>query len=497
MKNAPCLKSFDELDTLTFEESKPYQRIAQKMAATQFVDLYEKFKDTIKKDETGQGRSRWGFELETYHLKTLDPETSNGCRYVEDTDIKYLKYDKSVDFIITSEYLGFMLELIPGVPFRSFVHGKEILDSFKHIRKTLYEKGKPGSEFFWGGNMNTIGTKWGLEARGMGGLTQEEVASRNPLNHTRYADERLIYFHPRYLSYTRNIPGRTKRPVEAFYPLFKDVNTDLENVLENETRAGFCHIDGLVISCGQSSLQATFECYDLDEARRVYDQFHYFTAIFQALSANTPTIKDKLIDYDVRIPAWEQCNDARNPRERPDPSKPNQGIEKSRAGPLNFYISKMSKKMRKIYNDRRYTINIKQKKYIKKLMKKRGLEIDQDLLNHIASVLVRQSVHLADPRMLDQPEGSTDAFELFNGSLWNDLRFKPPPTLDSDIGWRVEFRTMDAQTTPEQNFLFCHALLILFRLITDKKLNLNFLIPITKVRRKILNFRFFIIFGKI
>ena len=160
MKNAPCLKSFDELDTLTFDETRPYQRIGQKMAATQFINLYQKFKDRIRKDETGQGRTRWGFELETYHLKKLDPEAHNGCRYVEDSEIKYLKDDKSIDFMIIGEYLGFMLELIPGAPFHSFVYGKDILDTFKHIRKTLNNKGKPGSEFFWGGNMHTIGTRW-------------------------------------------------------------------------------------------------------------------------------------------------------------------------------------------------------------------------------------------------------------------------------------------------------------------------------------------------
>lgn len=34
-------------------------------------------------------------------------------------------------------------------------------------------------------------------------------------------------------------------------------------------------------------------------------------------------------------------------------------------------------------------------------------------------------------------------FENLQSTNWNSLRFKPPPTADSAIGWRVEFRPMD------------------------------------------------------
>jgi glutamate--cysteine ligase catalytic subunit len=70
-------------------------------------------------------------------------------------------------------------------------------------------------------------------------------------------------------------------------------------------------------------------------------------------------------------------------------------------------------------------------------------------------------------------------FEVLQGTTWNDIRLKPPPSLDSDIGWRVEFRTVDCQITPEQNFLFTHAILVLFRLLTCDQMRLNFYIPIS------------------
>jgi glutamate--cysteine ligase catalytic subunit len=36
-------------------------------------------------------------------------------------------------------------------------------------------------------------------------------------------------------------------------------------------------------------------------------------------------------------------------------------------------------------------------------------------------------------------EEGTQHFEQFQSTNWNSIRFKPPPTFNSDIGWRVEF----------------------------------------------------------
>jgi glutamate--cysteine ligase catalytic subunit len=38
---------------------------------------------------------------------------------------------------------------------------------------------------------------------------------------------------------------------------------------------------------------------------------------------------------------------------------------------------------------------------------------------------------------------NTFLFENFNSTNWNSVRFKPPPGLESDIPWRVEFRTLE------------------------------------------------------
>lgn len=37
------------------------------------------------------------------------------------------------------------------------------------------------------------------------------------------------------------------------------------------------------------------------------------------------------------------------------------------------------------------------------------------------------------------------------GTNWNSVRLKAPPSLDSEIGWRVEFRTTELSLTPDEN----------------------------------------------
>lgn len=59
------------------------------------------------------------------------------------------------------------------------------------------------------------------------------------------------------------------------------------------------------------------------------------------------------------------------------------------------------------------------------------------------------------------------------------MRFKPPPSLDSPIGWRVEFRTMDIQLTDFEN----SALIVLLGLVNNiiNHFDLDFLMPISKI----------------
>ena len=76
-------------------------------------------------------------------------------------------------------------------------------------------------------------------------------------------------------------------------------------------------------------------------------------------------------------------------------------------------------------------------------------------------------------------ERSTEHFEQFQSTNWNSIRFKPPPSLDSQIGWRVEFRTLDVQLTDYENAAFM-AFLTLFVQFINKNPQYLCAIPITK-----------------
>ena len=66
----------------------------------------------------------------------------------------------------------------------------------------------------------------------------------------------------------------------------------------------------------------------------------------------------------------------------------------------------------------------------------------------------------------------TDHFENIYSTNWNSMRFKPPPGFDSDIGWRVEFRTMDLQLTDFENAAYSIFLVLLSRTILTFNLSM-------------------------
>ena len=49
---------------------------------------------------------------------------------------------------------------------------------------------------------------------------------------------------------------------------------------------------------------------------------------------------------------------------------------------------------------------------------------------------------------------------MLNGTNWNSVRLKIP--IDGEIGWRVEFRTMEVQLTADENSAYS----LLIHLIT-------------------------------
>ena len=75
-------------------------------------------------------------------------------------------------------------------------------------------------------------------------------------------------------------------------------------------------------------------------------------------------------------------------------------------------------------------------------------------------------------------------FENLQSTNWNTLRFKSPPSIDTDIGWRVEFRPLDIQLTDFEN-----AALTVFTGLMINVINefaLDFIMPISLVDESML-----------
>ena len=112
--------------------------------------------------------------------------------------------------------------------------------------------------------------------------------------------------------------------------------------------------------------------------------------------------------------------------------------------------------------------------------------IDKMLARHVAHLFSRDPLVIFSGRVneIDDKE-STEHFENLQSTNWQTVRWKPPPASsrrlggDADIGWRVEFRSMEVQLTDFENAAFTVFIVLLSRVILYFDLNLYQ--PLSKV----------------
>jgi len=158
-----------------------------------------------------------------------------------------------------------------------------------------------------------------------------------------------------------------------------------------------------------------------------------------ALSAASPIFKGQLSGFDSKWSVIEQSVDCRTPEEL-------KTIPKSRYSSVNYYISN-SKLHKPEYNDVKSALNTEIMAYCKEQAEKAGVEVDDQILQHIGYLFSRDAMVIFGNTIHDNDEGSTRHFEQFNSSNWHSMRFKPPPDLNCEMPWRVEFRSMELQPT--------------------------------------------------
>lgn len=158
--------------------------------------------------------------------------------------------------------------------------------------------------------------------------------------------------------------------------------------------------------------------------------------------------------------------------EEMDPENENY-VHKSRYSGMNHYISK-HEYVRKEYTD---TPQLKTNPVYLEMLKEAG--VDDVLASHIAQLFVHDAMIIFPDRLEVDDTENTNHFESLQSTNWNSMRFKPPPSMDSEVGWRVEFRTMDLQLTNYENA----ALTVITSMLVNvcNFFNVDFTLPISKV----------------
>ncbi|KAG5481128.1 hypothetical protein LSCM1_06809 [Leishmania martiniquensis] len=214
------------------------------------------------------------------------------------------------------------------------------------------------------------------------------------------------------------------------------------------------YMDCMAFGMGDSSLQVTMQLDNIHEARHVYDQLAILCPAFLALTSATPFQKGLLCDSDVR---WLTIAGAVDDRRMEEVSR----IRKSRYDSISVFISDRTENLEE-FNDSRVEINLS---YCE-LLQEAG--VDERLAKHIAHLFIRDPLVMYD-KMIDIDDTThTEHFENIQSTNWQTVRFKPPP-MDSNIGWRVEFRVMEIQPTPFENAAFAVFIPLLSKAIINYK----------------------------
>jgi len=269
-------------------------------------------------------------------------------------------------------------------------------------------------------------------------------------------------------------------------PLLRDAKTDAAELAQG------IQMDAMAYGMGCCCLQVTFQARDIDESRHLYDHLAVLAPVMLALTAATPVLHGRLADTDVRWATVAASVDDRTPFERgvpPDESAPRRSAEdlaplagggvaplpKSRYESISVYLANCGGCMKR-YNDLDAPVDVRS---LERLL---DGGVDEDLARHVAHLFVRDPLVIMKSRLRLDDAAETDHFENLQGTNWQTVRWKPPPRATAcgpQVGWRVEFRSMEVQLTDFENAAFTTFVVLVSRVILAFDLNLY--LPLTKV----------------
>ncbi|PVD31967.1 hypothetical protein C0Q70_07393 [Pomacea canaliculata] len=461
---------------LSWEETKQYADHVRKHGIQQFINHYRKLKDRTK------DVLYWGDEVE-YQLVKFD---DNNCRvrlalHAPEV-LKALKElqekcDSEQRTAWHPEYAEYMVEGTPGRPYGGLMAHFNLVEANMRRRRREIESILSADEVPLS---LTVFPRLGTAE------FTDPAYNPDPINGAScsifFPDEAINSGHPRFKTLTRNIRQRRKEKVCINVPIFKDEKTpypfvedfsnlgDVTGEAQRSAKPDHIYMDCMGFGMGCCCLQVTFQACNITEARALYDQLAPICPIMLALSAASPIYRGYLSDIDTRWTVISQSVDDRTREERGlVPLKENKfRISKSRYDSIDSYLSPTSA----CYNDIKLTMD----QEIYDQLTAEG--VDVLLAQHLAHLFIRDPISVFSEKIDQNDEEDTDHFENIQSTNWQTMRFKPPPP-NSNIGWRVEFRPMEAQLTDFENAAYTVFIVLLTRVILSYKL--NFLIPISKV----------------
>ncbi|XP_019639734.1 PREDICTED: glutamate--cysteine ligase catalytic subunit-like [Branchiostoma belcheri] len=460
---------------LSWKDTKKFADHVRKHGTQQLINIYRRLKDR-------QGAVlKWGDEVE-YMLVVMDADNKTARLSLKGNEVLEIlerrEKESPSDYPATwrPEYGGFIVEGSPVRPYGHLMEHLNMVEANMRLRREEIlsvldqERGE------------TVITFTAFPRVGCPGSTDPEVECNptvNTASHSLFFPDAAINHHPRFRTLTRNIRERRGEKVCINTPVLKDINTPkpFRDTFPNDDIEASWHakddhiyMDHMAFGMGCPCIQCTFQACDLGEALRLYDQLTPLCPIFLALTAAAPVYRGYLVDTECRFNIIAQSVDCRTREERGlEPLKNDRFvIPKSRYDSIDCYLTPEAEK----YND----IDLVLDQDICQQLQDAGM--DRSLARHFAHLFIRDPISLFSEKIHQNDEQETDHFESIQSTNWQPMRFKPPPP-NSTIGWRVEFRPMEAQLTDFENAAYVVFIVLLTRVILSY--NLNFLIPISKV----------------
>ncbi|KAJ3412540.1 hypothetical protein HDV05_000621 [Chytridiales sp. JEL 0842] len=521
---------------LQWDEAKQHADHVRKHGIIQFINIWNKVK------KRRRDHLLWGDEVE-YIVLYLDEEKKtakvslhghDALEKLQALENKAIAAGETFPSSWKPEYGRYMLEGTPGSPYGSTLEDLLNVEPNMRERRLLAVTAlKPQERIVTMANFPRLGCP----------DSTEPVWKPNPVDgpsRSLFIPDQAINPHPRFSTLTANIRERRQSKVAINMPIFKDQNTpspfkepsplsladpnlNLPEFIKRSTsttlpttidplkldktklpslpdvipdaKPDHIYMDCMCFGMGCSCLQVTFQACSIEEARRLYDHLSVVSPIMMALSAATPVFRGYLADVDCRWSVISGSVDDRTKEERQqEPLKTSRfTIPKSRYDSISTYLTsgpsysggcagvpldeKSGARLSGNYFKEKYNdIPLVHDEKIFQDLTQNG--VDEALAKHYAHLFIRDPLVIFAELLNVDDALSSDHFENIQSTNWQTMRFKPPPP-NSNIGWRVEFRSMEIQITDFENAAFAIFIVLLTRTILS--LDLNFYIPLSKV----------------